>query len=99
MQSPSPGTILRTLQPLEADLIIKIALTSCKKLPLDLQDKLIRHGHDESVSNDLNIRVEAGSHQHHVSDSNLPPYMVEAMNFHRDTMFQKDHPASSSSSL
>ncbi|ORZ18129.1 rab-GTPase-TBC domain-domain-containing protein [Absidia repens] len=77
LSSPSPMKLLRKLPSLQADKIIKITLSSVKKLPPDLYELLVRHAYDESVAENLGIQLSAGITQSDDMNS-LPPYLAEA---------------------
>ncbi|KAI9029703.1 rab-GTPase-TBC domain-containing protein [Phycomyces nitens] len=79
LQSSSPMKILRKLPPLQARPIINIAMVFCKKLPVDLYEKLVRHAYDESVADELGVKVVADFDQPQNDVSGLPDYMTEAM--------------------
>ncbi|ORY89942.1 rab-GTPase-TBC domain-domain-containing protein [Syncephalastrum racemosum] len=91
MASSSPAKLLRKLPPLEADMIIKLAGASCKKLPRDLYTQLVRHLHDENVVDAL---VQVGSTAFDGAGNNrpsetLPAFMQEARNFSMDSIRRK----------
>lgn len=65
----SPMRILRKLPPLNAQAIIPFAVSSCKNLPRDLYDKLVRHLYDESVAENLSVHVAATGLSSHTYDT------------------------------
>ncbi|KAI8379165.1 rab-GTPase-TBC domain-containing protein [Radiomyces spectabilis] len=81
MDCSSPMKILRKLPNLQAQPIIKIALASCKKLPPDLYDKLVRHAYDETVSDCLGVQLAAGSSSMQDDCTTVPPYIAEAAGY------------------
>ncbi|KAL0076550.1 bub2 protein [Phycomyces blakesleeanus] len=88
LHSSSPMKILRKLPPLQAKTIITIAMIFCKKLPMDLYEKLVRHAYDESVADELGVKVVADSDQPQNDVSGLPDYMTEAMGISTKSFYE-----------
>lgn len=90
MGTRSPAKLLRKLPPLEADMIIKLAGTSCKELPRELYTQLVRHLHDESVVDALvqvgSTALDGAGRQ---QPETLPAFMQEARNFTVDSIRKK----------
>ncbi|KAL1928549.1 hypothetical protein VTP01DRAFT_2905 [Rhizomucor pusillus] len=86
MESLSPAKVLRKLPPLKADAIVPLAVSSCKRLPPDLYEKLVRHLYDESIAEELGVHVgTAGIPQHDsttlTTKNDVPPFIKGARSY------------------
>lgn len=82
----SPAKVLRKLPPLKADAIVPLAVSSCKRLPPDLYEKLVRHLYDESIAEELGVHVgTAGIPQHDsttlTTKNDVPPFIKGARSY------------------